>query len=186
VAAGLVIGGVEEVTVAVARRDRVPVDGELVIGQLPGLLIGIVASSAATLIHWARKPIVIEEAHSLRSTLAADRRQYLALLGMVTATIVVTFTLGAVISLEGGPAANVRHGVEAGLAGSIVLALAFCFTAAGPRYQTARLWLAARRRLPWRLAAFLEEAQRIGVLRRLGATYQFRHASLQDRLAARR
>jgi len=51
------------------------------------------------------------------------------------------------------------------------------------RYQIARLWLALRRKLPWHLTAFLAEAHRIGVLRRHGATYQFRHASLRDRLA---
>jgi hypothetical protein len=32
--------------------------------------------------------------------------------------------------------------------------------------------------------AFLDDAYRRGVLRRAGAVYQFRHARLQDRLAA--
>ena len=50
-------------------------------------------------------------------------------------------------------------------------------------HQLARLWLALRGRLPWRLFAFLEDAHQRGVLRQVGGVYQFRHARLQDRLA---
>jgi hypothetical protein len=50
-------------------------------------------------------------------------------------------------------------------------------------YQLARLGLALRGRLPWRLFAFLEDAHQVGVLRQVGGVYQFRHARLQDRLA---
>jgi len=180
---GLAVGGVEEGVLALARRANTQFDDELVLGLLPGLVFGIVVAPASALIHWSRKPIVTEEAHDLRSTLAADRRQYLTLLATVTATIVVAFTLGALTSLEQNVTAAVRHGISAGLGGAFVLALAFGFTAAWPRYQTARMWLALRGKLPWKLTAFLAEAHRIGVLRRHGATYQFRHASLRDRLA---
>jgi hypothetical protein len=38
-------------------------------------------------------------------------------------------------------------------------------------------------RLPWTLAAFMGDAHRLGVLRRNGATYQFRHLELQLQLA---
>lgn len=51
-------------------------------------------------------------------------------------------------------------------------------------YQLARLWLALRGRLPWRLFASLEDAHEKGLLRQAGAVYQFRHARLQDRLVA--
>ncbi|MEJ2853021.1 MULTISPECIES: hypothetical protein [unclassified Saccharothrix] len=37
--------------------------------------------------------------------------------------------------------------------------------------------------VPWRLGRFLEDAHRRGVLRVVGPVYQFRHATLQDRLA---
>jgi hypothetical protein len=50
----------------------------------------------------------------------------------------------------------------------------------------ARTWLALTFRLPWRLGAFLRDAHRRGVLRNEGGVYQFRHARLQDRLAADR
>ncbi|RSM64342.1 hypothetical protein DMB66_20815 [Actinoplanes sp. ATCC 53533] len=184
-AVGLAIGAASQAALAIVGRGGVVVEEDLVIGFFPGLTFGLVAGVASALIHWSRQPVVVEEAHSLRSTLVADRRQYLALLGMVTATIMVAFTLGAVISVRADLASNVRRGIQAGLAGSVVLAVAFGFTAAWPRYQVARAWLALNRRLPWRFLAFLEESHRIGVLRRVGATYQFRHVTLQDHLAAR-
>ncbi|MER7079818.1 NACHT domain-containing protein [Saccharopolyspora kobensis] len=49
-----------------------------------------------------------------------------------------------------------------------------------------RLWWALRGRLPWRLMAFLDDGHRRGVLRQVGAVYQFRHAHLQDRLVVER
>ncbi|WP_329321656.1 NACHT domain-containing protein [Streptomyces sp. NBC_01262] len=48
---------------------------------------------------------------------------------------------------------------------------------------TARLWLCTTGRLPWRLMAFLHQAHHRGVLRQVGALYQFRHARLQEHLA---
>ena len=44
--------------------------------------------------------------------------------------------------------------------------------------------LAASDRTPVRLMRFLEDARSRGVLRTVGPVYQFRHARLQDRLAA--
>ncbi|MFJ8627881.1 NACHT domain-containing protein [Kitasatospora sp. NPDC093550] len=51
------------------------------------------------------------------------------------------------------------------------------------RWYAARLFLAGRRRLPRDVLGFLEEGRRLGVLRRVGTVYQFRHAALRDRLA---
>jgi len=53
-------------------------------------------------------------------------------------------------------------------------------------FALARCWLAIRRRLPWRLMAFLADAhEQRGVLRQAGGIYQFRHLELQRRLAQR-
>jgi hypothetical protein len=38
------------------------------------------------------------------------------------------------------------------------------------------VYLARRRELPWRLMAFLDDAERLELLRTVGAAYQFRHA----------
>src|SRR5262245_8282085 len=51
------------------------------------------------------------------------------------------------------------------------------------QFTIARAWLAARRQLPLRLLAFLDDAHQRGVLRQAGTFYQFRHALLQDHLA---
>lgn len=56
-------------------------------------------------------------------------------------------------------------------------------TVVWPWYVLARVWLAFRNRLPWRLTSFLADAHQRGVLRRVGAVYQFRHIELQHRLA---
>jgi hypothetical protein len=50
-------------------------------------------------------------------------------------------------------------------------------------FAWARLWLTASGRLPWSLLAFLDDAHQRGVLRQTGASYQFRHARLRERLA---
>jgi hypothetical protein len=54
-----------------------------------------------------------------------------------------------------------------------------------PYYTLTRLRYALAGHLPWRLQACLAEAHRLGVLRQVGAVYQFRHALLQDELARR-
>lgn len=52
-------------------------------------------------------------------------------------------------------------------------------------FLMSRLWLAARGRLPLRLLPFFKYACEVGVLRRAGPVYRFRHARLQDWLAGR-
>jgi hypothetical protein len=53
----------------------------------------------------------------------------------------------------------------------------------GP-WLIARFWLPLTGRLPWSVMEFLADAHRRGVLRQAGGVYQFRHARLQDHLAA--
>jgi len=50
-------------------------------------------------------------------------------------------------------------------------------------WVTAKLYLVVRHRLPWHLMAFLQDAHQRGVLRQVGAVYQFRHIDLQRHLA---
>ncbi|MEV1244458.1 hypothetical protein [Nonomuraea sp. NPDC049750] len=66
-----------------------------------------------------------------------------------------------------------------GPTGALIALSATCW----PYYSLARLRFAVSGRLPWRLQAFLADAHRLGVLRQAGAMYQFRHATLQQRLA---
>ncbi len=50
-------------------------------------------------------------------------------------------------------------------------------------YTVSRYLLTLRGHLPWRLAGFLDDAYRLGLLRIVGPLYQFRHAALQNHLA---
>jgi hypothetical protein len=103
--------------------------------------------------------------------LTQDRRSFLTLvLALVlafglafglTAGLVVGLTIGLTVALAIGRAETAWTGLA-----------------------TARLYLAARRRVPWRLMAFLHDAhERRGVLRQVGGVYQFRHLDLQRHLA---
>ncbi|MBI0314358.1 hypothetical protein [Streptomyces javensis] len=53
-------------------------------------------------------------------------------------------------------------------------------------YTITHILLALRGRMPWRLARFLDDAHRLGVLRQVGSLYQFRHARLRAHLAEQR
>ncbi|MCT2587217.1 XRE family transcriptional regulator [Actinophytocola gossypii] len=65
----------------------------------------------------------------------------------------------------------------------IGLAIGTSLTAWGQWVVFARIWLPLTGRLPWAVSAFLDDAYRRGVLRQVGAVYQFRHARLQTHLA---
>lgn len=63
------------------------------------------------------------------------------------------------------------------------LAVGVSLTAWGQWVIFARFWLPLTGRLPLAVGAFLDDACRRGVLRQVGAVYQFRHARLQAHLA---
>lgn len=91
-----------------------------------------------------------------------------------------------------GDHANVNMGavigdsLRIGISSALVIGLAFGFYhAATPAFRITTWWLAIRRRVPWRLVAFLEKAYELSVLRMSGASYQFRHGELQVHLAAK-
>ncbi|TQS86640.1 hypothetical protein EU811_23020 [Arthrobacter sp. TS-15] len=51
-------------------------------------------------------------------------------------------------------------------------------------FAVSRAYLTVRYRIPWNLMAFLQDAHdHRGVLRQVGAVYQFRHIDLQRHLA---
>ncbi|MGK3940168.1 NACHT domain-containing protein [Streptomyces caeruleatus] len=161
-------------------------DGEArFLGSLrDGLVIGAVLGMGLALFRWIRSASAASDSETAAETLHADR--LLALLG--AGACAVLFVL---------PDAGVRTSIwfpntvtdlaivtafrllDIGAIG-FVLALAAC---AWPYYVIARIQFAACGHLPWRLQAFLADAHRLGILRRVNSTYQFRHARLQSRLA---
>jgi hypothetical protein len=107
-----------------------------------------------------------------RSVLRADRT-------LTTATMLAFGCVGGLAcGLAGGPAGALAFGLTFGLVGGLAK------SAAGA-YLLASCWLAASGRLPWSPMRFLDDAYDRGVLRQVGAVYQFRHTHLQDHLAGR-
>lgn len=149
-----------------------------------GLVIGSLLGMGLVFFRWVRSASAADDQDTAAETLRTDR--LVALLG--GGACAVLFVL---------PDAGVRTSIwfantvtdlaivtafrllDIGAVG-FVLALATC---AWPYYVIARIQFAARGQLPWRLQAFLADAHRLGILRSVNSTYQFRHARLQDRLA---
>ncbi|WP_394618876.1 DMT family transporter [Lentzea sp. JNUCC 0626] len=81
---------------------------------------------------------------------------------------------------------DVAHAVAAGGLFGLAVGLSVCLSRAWGAFGCTRLWLAACGHIPVRFMTFLDDAHRRGVLRQVGAVYQFRHARLQERLADQR
>lgn len=136
-------------------------------------------------------PLDIVSAVSPRSVLNADRGTVITQMGFWAAVfgLVVGLGAGAVVDLLQGwlgllvwdPTASLMLGTISGLGGALGYTLTL--TAWGQWCVLSRLWLPLTGRLPWAVAAFLDDAYRRGVLRQAGAVYQFRHARLQSHLA---
>lgn len=96
--------------------------------------------------------------------IALDRRTFLML--------VLAFGLaaGTVGGIPGAPLAGLAVGLSKTAWGDFVVA---------------RTYLTMRHGIPWDLMAFLRDAhERRGVLRQVGAVYQFRHVDLQRHLTS--
>jgi hypothetical protein len=126
---------------------------------------------------------------TFRSSLRVERETLLVTtagaalaVGVVTASVVGLAGRGLAGVGGGSPAAAAA--VAAGLAAVLVAVLA-AFGSGAPwvAYTIARLWLAARGRLPRDLTGFLEAAHRREVLRQDGPAYRFRHDRLRSHLA---
>ena len=102
--------------------------------------------------------------------------------------------------LSGDPVLSTWVGIMAGLAGALLYGPIWIFAAFAPggglgklravgvvafvHLMIATLWFAPRKRLPWNVVGFLDEAHDLGVLRLVSGSYEFRHGALQKVLAA--
>jgi len=110
---------------------------------------------------------------SLSSGLAA------AVAGFFGGSLSSTFETGAKATVS----KVVTDGLGIGLASGLIIGITFGFYhAASPAFLISNWWLAMRRKLPWRLMRFLEDAHQKSVLRQNGAVYQFRHEKLRMHL----
>jgi hypothetical protein len=93
-------------------------------------------------------------------------------------TVVWASIFGALLGLGMGLSEGAHAAVVAALIGLLGAVLANAWGG----FAATRGYLAIRRRLPWRLMGFLADAHHRGILRQVGAVYQFRHAIIRDRL----
>ncbi|MFC0843889.1 NACHT domain-containing protein [Streptomyces noboritoensis] len=157
------------------------------------LQTGAVFGVAGVLVHGLRAvPVDLGTSVDARALLANDRRTLITC--VLTATVVGAISIGiqswcAVLTgstrvwgaeAAGGP----LWGFVVGLIPAVLTGLAIGIRqSAWGHYTVARCYLALRAGLPYDLMAFLTDAHERGVLRRVGAVYQFRHIELQHRLA---
>ncbi|WFE39277.1 NACHT domain-containing protein [Micromonospora sp. WMMD998] len=125
---------------------------------------------------WLVQSVDVSRAVGPAQLMRMDRRA--GLIAMVGSRAVHTI----LIWLFAGPVMLVGYLVHAtaDTAGTLLFS---AFGPASQRFAAVRLSYALRFRLPWRLMPFLIDAHRRGVLRQIGAVYQFRHLRLQNHLA---
>lgn len=140
--------------------------------------ISIVLGATLAIVLAIMKPLEANAGTGPPALLAASRRTVLRG-GAVVALISGTGIGGLFGAFEGSALPIVV--VFTGFIGGITVAFggALSVTAWGQWIVFCRVWLPLRGKLPWRTAAFLEDARRRGVLRQNGGYYQFRHEHLK-------
>lgn len=135
---------------------------------------------------WLTTPDSEYATSSPDTVLRKDRNALLAAVGVTGGVSAVFAGYIAVISDSAERAYNVSSAWPL-IAPSYAAAVIVLFGSgnAWMSYTIARLWLAARGRLPWRLLTFLRAAHKAELLRQVGAAYQLRHDRLRTHLAAR-
>lgn len=154
----------------------------LIFGSSAGLVFGLLAALEA--------PLDIASAATPGSLLALNRatvrRQTLVLGPMLTLAIALGGRpIADLLQVFFGPMSwGTEDGFFIGAVGGLggALSYALSFTAWGRWVTLSRIWLPLTGRLPWDMAVFLDDAYQRGVLRRIGAVYQFRHIRLQHHL----
>jgi NACHT domain-containing protein len=147
-------------------------------------------------IRWTRVPGDVTSASTPRDLLRSDRRAALtvsagnALTGDPGQVVFGLILWTPVLVLSAWASAGGAGGMASGTWLATAVASAVLFVAYGMActawgcFSWSRVLLAATGQLPWRTMRFLEDAHRRGVLRQSGASYQFRHARLRERLAS--
>lgn len=127
--------------------------------------------------------VPIEASADVTTPQSAHRRQVRARL---IRGLVVGVGTGVLVALSFGGAIGLRFGLLTGLFFGILGGLgAGLIDFAAPFLLFTEVALFLRMRRVVRFRRLLEHAREREVLRQAGAVYQFRHADLQDRLAAR-
>jgi NACHT domain len=163
------------------------------VGVIGGIVVGLLIAAAASVplgMRYSNQEL--DAAPSPGQALARDASAFrLTALWAGLATGSVAFIGGAMTSIfEVGAKPHltdiIRDGLGIGLSAGLVVGLCFGFYhAASPDFRILNWWLACQRKVPFRFRRFLDDAHQRTVLRQAGASYEFRHVILRDRLAAR-
>ncbi|TQF02954.1 helix-turn-helix domain-containing protein [Kitasatospora acidiphila] len=171
---------------------QAPVETVLIRSLLYASIYGTAGSLALGLMATLETPLDVGSAATPAGLLAINRntviRQALLVAPVITIAVAGTYQVlegSSVQGLLGPPEVPwewLARGGECGLAGTLSYVLAF--TAWGQWVLFTRIALPLTGRLPWATMAFLDDAYHRGVLRQVGAVYQFRHARLQSHLSS--
>lgn len=166
----------------------------LLVGLIVGGAGGLGAALVNGVIHWIETPTSADHVSTPLVTWRADRSLHLlrTIAGMSTTMLVIGLTGGILGAHTSTPMYGLPRALTSGLAfaftfgvvGGLVAGLALGRHHAWLAYMVATYRLARRGQLPRRLMPFLDDMHRLGLLRAVGAIYQFRHAKLQNHLAA--
>ena len=163
------------------------------VGLIGGAVVGLlIAAAAAVPLGMRHRDEELDTTPSPGQAFARDASAFrLTALWAGLAAGSVGFIGGAMTSIfevgaKPGLTDLLRDGLGIGLSGGLVVGLCYgVYHAASPDFRILNWWLACQGKLPVRLWHFLDDAHQKTVLRQVGASFEFRHGILQDRLAAR-
>ncbi|RKN64268.1 helix-turn-helix domain-containing protein [Streptomyces klenkii] len=160
-------------------------------GAFFGIVFALAAGPVFGLVALLETPLDIRSAVSPAGLLRTNRRTITAqfIVWSPLFGLLVGYAAGAMVRplspflgpLVWNVPSSIKLGLISGIGGG--LGYGFSLSAWGQWAVFARIWLPLTGRLPWNVAAFLQDAYQRGVLRQAGAVYQFRHARLQAHLA---
>ncbi|MFL6127082.1 NACHT domain-containing protein [Actinophytocola sp.] len=157
--------------------------GDLPNGLFAGMVFGLVFAFAtwlaSGLIDWAETPVTDDRPRAPNITFHRDMRLVYvkSLAGGIA--LGIAFWIQNTFTSERGLAT----GAGIGLLVAVTIALGVGLHQPAGRYLATVVILHTRHHTPLRLLTFLDDAYRLGLLRRTGPIYQIRHARLHDRLA---
>jgi NACHT domain-containing protein len=138
---------------------------------IPWLELGIAIGLGFGLVDAFDAPIEIETVVGPLELIATSRSYTIFQSAMVG--LVYILIIGYMLNFKSATAGGITIGLLYGMA----------INPWGRWLLVVRFWLPLTGRLPWRVAAFLQDAHHREVLRQSGAVYQFRHERLQNYLA---
>lgn len=155
-------------------------------------LVAIMIGVPIGIVRWLSVPVEERKASSPLSVLRSDRTAlFTASLSSGIFTVLTTIAFIIYSNRQAEDPNEVTSPLEAWMLGGtaglgIMVVIVIGSGSVWLPYTIARLWLACRGRLPWRLMRFLRTAHEKGVLRQVGPAYQLRHELLRIHLARQR